>query len=254
MSSAIGEINPFHADYDRQVTGVFDYGQRHGDLARALVQEPGIERWWTPLDRERQVWIEPESRTAFPSAGTFPTPQEPPTRFEIYAQHPHPWVSTSTQVDGWTSQLTGLVSGTGDWHVNYPARRAHMRVSPEARVLEIDSAEAWHAMAVACGTQSSPSQSPHPYNHVGLPWGPNDGLVPDWSAVARHRDGVHLTLWGYLTATQVRIDSDAGWTMAWSWEGEQTLWLRWAFKDVHEMPTLETLPEGRHYPLSSRLW
>ncbi len=71
-------------------------------------------------------------------------------------------------------------------------------------------------MAVENGVRSHPSQSPYPCNWHGLPWGPNDGIVPGWSGIARQWDGVHLTLWGYLTPTQVQVTSDAGWTMAWS--------------------------------------
>ncbi len=60
------------------------------------------------------------------------------------AWHTHPNGQTLfiTEVDGWTSQLADLASGSGDWHMNYPARRAYVHVSPDARVLEIDSAEA----------------------------------------------------------------------------------------------------------------
>lgn len=257
VSGAIGEINPWIGEHDEIVRMLLNEGKAHRGLAGVLVREPGIERWWAPLDRDRQVWIEPKSHIDLASLDPFPTPDHPPGRFEIYAQHPHPWGSTSTEIDGWTSQLANLVSGNGDWHVNYRAKRARVRVAPDARVFEVDSAEDWHALTVRYGVGSRPDRAPHPNELVGPPWGWNDSVVPDWQAVAREWDGVHVTLWGYLTATQVRVVSDPDWSELWSWEGEQTTWLRWVFEDVEPMPALEE-PRRQfdrwHFPLPWRLY
>ena len=68
-------------------------------------------------------------------------------------------------------------------------------------------------------------------------------LVPDWRSIAEAWDGIRLTLWGNLTATQVRLESDVGWFGLWSWEGEQTTWLRWVFDEVEGV-----LPLGRRLP------
>lgn len=253
VSSAIGEIGPFIGVHDAIVHDLLDEGQQHRDLAARLVREPGIERWWAPLDRERQVWIEPETRIDLTRLDPFPTPDRPPSRWEIYAQHPEIWVTTSTEIDGWTSQLANLVSGMGDWHMNYPARRARARVVPDAKVYEVVSAEDWHQLVALHGVRSQPHQTPHP-DTPNQPWGANDGLVPDWQAVASAWDGVHLTLWAYLTATQVRVESAAGWSELWSWEGEQTTWLRWVFDAAESLSTLATLPERRDFPLPWRLY
>lgn len=240
VSSAIGELNPFLEGHDATVRALVSEGQAHRDLAEQLVREPGVARWWAPLDRERQVWIEPESHIDLAALdSSFPTPDRPPDRFEIYAQRPYPAVSTSTEIDGWTSQHANLVSGFGDWYMDYRAKRARVRVSPDARVFEIASAADWHALSVRHGLRSVPADTPHPGGYPGQPWGANDGLVPDWQAVATAWDGVHLTLWGFLTATQTRVRSEAGWSELWNWEGEQTVWLRWVFESVEPMSPLE---------------
>lgn len=248
IASAIGEITPWYEGHGWLVDKVRRDAERHTALANALIREPGIERWWAPLDREHQIWMEPETRAAFPAVDGFPTPARPTTDFEVYAQHPDPWVTTSTEVTGWTSQLAAIVSGTSDWHVNYVAKRQRIRVSPSASVYEIVSAEDWHTLVAAYGVRSASHRSPHKGSWIGQAWGPNDGLVPDWHAIARDWDGVHMTLWGCLTATQVRVTSEAGWSELWSWEAEQTTWLRWAFAGVDEMPPLDALPEGRRFP------
>jgi len=244
VSGVIGEISPWNGDHERVVGTVLREGQRHRALAEALVREPGVERWWAPLDRNRQVWIEPESHIDLARLDPFPTPDRPPTRHEVYAQHPEVSVTTSTEVDGWTSQLADLVSGFGDWHMDYPARRARVRISRDARVFEVVGAEDWHRLVVEHGVRSQPDQTVHP-DIDDQPWGANDGLVPEWRSVAGAWDGVHLTLWGYLTATQVRVMSEAGWSELWSWEGEQTTWLRPVFDEVVPMAPLTALPDWR---------
>jgi hypothetical protein len=243
IASAVGTLSPWYGGHDWLVEKVLRDAQQHRLLAWELVREPGIERWWAPLDRNAQVWIEPESRSPFPDADTFPTPRHAPTRHEIYAQFPNPWVSTSTLRDGWTSQLAEIVDGMSDWVVRYEPERKLVRVDPEARIFEVTSAEDWHALVVRHGVHSDPDLSYSPYDWIGEPWGPNDGLIPDWQAIAREWDGVHVTLWASLTATQVRVTSEAGWSEAWTTEAEATTWLRWAFTAVSDLPPLDRLPD-----------
>lgn len=84
--------------------------------------------------------------------------------------------------------------------------------------------------------------------HCGLcttyPAAGEDGrLVPDWAAVARDWDAVHLTLGGALTAEQVRVEGPKGWTELSGWDAELTAWLRWRFDDVERLPDLPQPPE-----------
>jgi hypothetical protein len=134
VSSAVGELSPWRGDHGWFVEKVRHDAANHVQLAEAIVREPGIEHWWAPLDRDTQVWIEPESRDDFPETERFPIPADPPTRHEIYAQFPERRVTTSTQVQGLTSQEATIFTQWSDWYVNYPARRKHVQVAPNTRI------------------------------------------------------------------------------------------------------------------------
>lgn len=245
VANAVGELNPWSATHDAMIERLLQEGHRHADLARALVREPGVERWWAPLDRKSQVWMQPSPDVDVPSPETFRTPDQLPDSWERYAQKPGERVSTSTRVGDWTSQLATCASGETDWYLDYPAERRLIRIASDARVLEIVTAEDWHEMVVQHGVRSDPA-NPHS-DEENIPWGANDGLVPDWSSIAREWDGVHVTLWAFLTGTQVRITSDAGWTEMWSAEGEETTWLRWVFDAIEETPPVEPHPRRRDF-------
>lgn len=235
VADAYRELIPWNGDHNLVETFVLDKGPEYRDLALALVAEPGIEWWWSPLDREHQVWVEGEMRLPFPIDRSWRVPNRPPTRHERYSQYPENWLQTSTFVDGQTSFLAMVENGASDINPNYVAARRMVHVSPDARVYEVVSAEDWHALMVPHGVKNHPSDTPHPGMEFGRPWGPDELLVPDWNAIAEEWDGVHITLWADLTATQVRITSEAGATETSFWEGEQTIWTQWAFDEVLEM-------------------
>ncbi|MGN7250301.1 hypothetical protein [Arthrobacter sp. SAFR-014] len=67
---------------------------------------------------------------------------------------------------------------------------------PDARVYEIDGPAAWTGLAARYPMDVSLAKRHDWWRTTGIAgrW-----LVPDWSAVAGDYDGVHLTLWGYLT-------------------------------------------------------
>jgi hypothetical protein len=141
-TGAVGELSPWRGDHGSVVEKVRREAAHHVHLAEALVREPGIERWWAPLDRDNQVWIEPESRDDFPDPDNFPTPANPPTRHEIYAQFPERRVMTSNQVQELTSQEATIFAQWSDWYMNYPARRKRIQAAPGPRIYEVTSATA----------------------------------------------------------------------------------------------------------------
>jgi hypothetical protein len=193
--------------------------------------------------RDRQVWIQPAKDSEFPAAGFFPTPTAPPDHVDFYAQRTYNRFSTSSELAGTTSQLAEIVSGETDWWIDdYVAARRRPLVNTDARVLEIDSAEDWHAFVVQHGAQSTSGLIPDPNGLHGLPWANNDGLVPDWASAATVWDGVHVSLWAFLTAIQVRTESPVGWTEPWAWGGEETTWLRWSFDSVEELSPIQASP------------
>jgi hypothetical protein len=247
VAVALWHLSPwFNQDHARYLKTIREQSHPLHHLAADLIAQPGIERWWAPLQRDRQTWIQCGPDQTEPTQKDFPTPVAPPDSRSIYVQRPHDWFATSTEVSGSTSQLANIMSGETDWYIrSYTAQRRLLTVNPDARILEIDSAEDWHRFVVAYPAQSHPDQAFNISDHcVGYPWGPNDGLVPDWGLAAHDWDGVHVTLWAFLTATQVRITSDAGWTEPWAWEGEETTWLHWAFESVTACTSIPGTAEG----------
>jgi hypothetical protein len=248
VSAAVGNLNPWASDREARTSLIQAKGAQLVDLARRLVAQSGIDWWWSRLQRDRQVWIQPAKSIEFPAPDRFPTPVTPPGRDEHYAQRTFDRFSTSTEVANTTSQLAEIVSGETDWWIDdYVAQRRRLTVKPEARILEIDSAEDWHAFVVAHGVQSESWSTPDPNGLHGLPWANNDGLVPDWSSAAHAWDGIHVTLWAFLTAMQVRIQSDAGWTEPWTWGGEETTWLHWSFDSAEAMRPVQATPSDHMF-------
>lgn len=97
------------------------------------------------------------------------------------------------------------------------------RVRPtSARVFEIDGADAWtdlcrrHPLVVTASRR-------HDWFHVT---GRDGGWVqPDWSAVAREYDGVHLTTGGYLAAATRLLEVSEGWaSVIAGWAPDATYW------------------------------
>ena len=102
-------------------------------------------------------------------------------------------------------------------------------------MLEIHSRDAWSALARS-----------YPRSAVGLaytttPHRPQSAarLDPDWSALSRDWDGVHLSIGGWLTAEDVPHDSDGVKTELRGWGMESTVWFRWSFSSVKRVVTLE---------------
>ncbi|RAQ94740.1 hypothetical protein A4R35_04275 [Thermogemmatispora tikiterensis] len=62
-------------------------------------------------------------------------------------------------------------------------------------------------------------------------------IEPDWRAVARDWDGVHLSLGGFLSSEGVIWGSpEEGHAHLFGWGTESTLWLHWAFEGVEPLP------------------
>jgi hypothetical protein len=244
VAMAAGEhLCPWWNGIEVRVPRLLEIGGRLRHQAEALIDQPGIEAWWAPLDRDNQIWMEGEMRRPFPTSGSFDGFQGADTRMWKYTHSPFPAITTSTRIGGSTSQVAVIVNGSSDWWIDrYAAERRRVAVSPAARVREIDSAEDWHAFVTRYPMRAQPEDAYNLSETGNHPWGPNDGLVPDWAAVANDWDGVHVTLWAFLTATQVRITSDAGWTEPWAWTGEETTWLGWVFDEVEELPLIQAEP------------
>ncbi|MGW6375570.1 hypothetical protein ACWFRB_05825 [Rhodococcus sp. NPDC055112] len=236
LSESVDELRPWWDGHRALIRDALRRAGELRELAAQVVQVAESAGWWASLDRDSQVWLKPYDGLEFPVESSFRTPREV-GGFDRYAQRPLHRIATSTlttrstPVGGWSAHHACASARNADWVDGYEAHTRTVRISPDARVAEIGSAQDWHDLVSRFGVADPMSGSHDPVSD-GEPWGANDGLVPNWQAIASEYDGVHVTAWAFLTATQVRVASAAGWTEAWAFAGEETTWLRWAFDEV----------------------
>lgn len=99
-----------------------------------------------------------------------------------------------------------------------------VRTTRLPRVYEIDGAEAWIELVRRYPLELTWSRRHDWYRVTGedAAW-----RIPDWTAVSRDWDGVHLTVFGYLsTATRLLRLDDRIATLLAGWDPDQTWWLR----------------------------
>jgi hypothetical protein len=222
-AAAQGEIQPFGGDHDEMVARALANGPRLAGLAREILARPEAAWWFAPVERGAQLWLARSGE--HPGAERLVTPTGEPDRWERYAQKPRGGLFTSTAIAGTSSALATASRGGSDYDPSLPAVLYRLRATVAARVFEVDGPGAWRRLCLS-------------YPDTG-----EDGrVVPDWAAVTRDWDGVHLSLGGFLTAEQVRVDGSEGSTEHGGWDFEQTVWLRWVFDGVEEIGILAEYP------------
>jgi hypothetical protein len=231
---ALIQVSRWNQHHQQIVTATLEHGGRLNNMARAVLASPQAAWWFEPLDRRQQVWLSDERSSPDPTQLIIP--QQPPDSWERYAQKPARGLYTSTMVDTTSPPLAAVVKGAvGDFRELFrklPLACWRLEAPPDVRIVEVDGPQAWHDLCVK-------------YPAIG-----EDGrLVPDWSAIAKDWDAVHLTLGGLLTAEQVRVESEAGWTALWGWDCERTVWLHWRFTDFVRLSDIE---EHRDCPFELR--
>ncbi len=234
LGRALTEVSVWLTDHVEVVQRVVRDGPRLRPLAEAILSQPATGWWFGPLDRASQMVAWGPGGSPPPAdLADLPRPvpaRRSPTDWERYAQKPEWGLYTSTAFDGLSAFVTGASEEAGDLGpLTLPFPRHLLRISPTARVFEIDGPDAWRRL---CLTYPAPE-----------PGGLTGGLVvPDFAAVARDWDGVHVTLGGLLTGDQVRLDGPGGATALQGWDTEATVWLRWVFDEVTRLPDLMEQP------------
>jgi hypothetical protein len=186
------------------------------EAAAFLVSSRVARDWWSNLDRTRQVWIGDGGR---PGRAQLQLDLAP---FRSSVPKPRRALWTCTEVeDAGSPWMEWLRSGDdrrpGPYH---PWRMVPLAT---ARVAEIHSASDWREFVLTC---SAPQ--------------PHDGRrMPDWHLAAEQWDGVHLSMGGFLTGQAVVNSAQGATTELDGWSFESTVWLRWVFSDVVDLPVID---------------
>lgn len=188
-------------------------------IAHAVVDAPA-SRWWAGRWDERdQIWLSDGSGPPDPARVPQPAKGKPPAGL---------W--TSSAVAGlpsawWPVVTRGILDLPDEVFAWKTAFRAGLRV------FEIQAADDWNWL---CGRfPAEPAELLR--SRSQLP----KLVAPDWNAVGREFDGVHLTAAGVATAQGVLLPLGEHVTMLWGWDAECTAWLTWP---VEEMTLLGAVP------------
>jgi len=179
-----------------------------------------------PLRVNAQYWVGTGSMGCQP-AGESPLSE---ARF-IGASDASPGMASAKPFDVGLFTSTGALGTYGMWrtylglHENsslHPRPWNTWAVEPRPGVIirEITSACDWVEFVLA-----------HPMRHGDL-------LFPDWQAVVRKYDAVHMTLRAIAATQGLHFPTDQGIVATGYWDVESTLWLRWCFKDVRLVETV----------------
>lgn len=245
---AANQLQVWDAEYPKLQETARRLGQRHHDLALAILDSQIAVDWFGPPDREHQIFVQRDGNPA-PDPVLFVPPASPLSNWERYAEKSKNGIYTSTLGDRSSAILVEYDERIGDFTLGNDRYSPHaapypcwlLKADPAARVYEIDGPPSWHDLCVRYPTAGVVDSNTPPFTlEPGR-------LTPDWGEVAADWDGVHLTSGGQLTTEQVRVESDAGWTYLWGWDIEQTLWLRWMFYEVEQLPDHTPPPYALEY-------
>jgi hypothetical protein len=213
-------------------------------VADALVAAPAARRWWEPVARADQRFLEWDGwpRLTGPSVqwsvhDSMTAQRAENARGLSWArEHGSParscwWSVPEFAVQSMTTGGFGGVSAIGlarceDLFTPLEETGAtvwSLRIAPEAQVMEIAGPADWQALVAAFGEDVTGT-------HAGE-WGADGGpagpwRLPDWERVMEHYDGVHLTIGGYLACGGLALPAAGGYTMLAGWIPDATIWLR----------------------------
>lgn len=202
--------------YKHRLGMTLDSAKDFTDLALEIVSNPASAWWYEPLDLDNQIWTSPQMiRGNLPSDPDLVEPFQP----EVWQKPGPPYPDgepvpntslqeTSTLRGGTTSEVTAYAIYAADHICAFPLAAWHVQFNQDVRVYEINHPADWHAICL---------EFPHR--------APDGRLVPDWQAVSKRWDGVHITLGGVLSCEQARYESNGEWSMMQFWHTELTRWL-----------------------------
>lgn len=228
-----------------------------GPAADAVAGAPAAAWWWQPADRQNQRWLscahhpelargdavadavrvaadaEPEGDDALP----WPAPEG-----ENYSGT---WWSGPLGGTVWTTRgnVAGLPAvGLACAEDTLGAERFdvwQVDTDPAARIYEVHAPADWGRLAAGYSRDVTLSR-----RHDWYRWTGHDGpwILPDWPAVARRWDAVHVSVGGYLSTAGMLVEAGGAATLLAGWDADQTLWLNDVFTSVRHITSWEGTP------------
>lgn len=217
-------------------------------MAAALVAGPAT-RWWSDGVDSRNQWLTRAVPRPEWGSTDVPDAREPRDPAEVLATWRRAVADEEEQFRTWAAQDPGHMVGGPWWSTPPHGLAASTRALPgglplgvlcvedggwgqvvgrslevpeSARVLEIDGPEDWAHLCREHPLDVSWSRRSDWLAATG-----RDGrwVIPDWSAVARHVDGVHLSVRGYLRTAgrAIAVDEERASVLA-GWDPDRTFW------------------------------
>ncbi|WP_085970011.1 hypothetical protein [Beutenbergia cavernae] len=212
--------------------------------AQAVVSAPHAAWWTTPIERSAQLVATLDARDSqiyAPFTGAvvdhLATWRAETAQAEERAAREYPRDVRASFSGSWWSipphALTGSTRALGSsgpaglWFVEdrFDDGAATVRavaVPPQARVYEITGPDAWADLCRRHPLDVTACRRHDWFRTTG-----RDGawVIPDWAAVGREYDGVHLTVAGYLTTAGRAVPVDGAASVLAGWDADRTVWL-----------------------------
>jgi hypothetical protein len=232
-------------------------------VAEALLSAPAAHRWWEPVARADQRFLEWDEWPRLTGAAirwavrdSMMAARVENTRGLRWAQqHGKPardcWWSVpefaaQSMTTGGFSDLSAIALARFESAFT-PVEETGatvwcLQIAPHARVLEIAGPADWQALVCAFPQDVTGTHDGEWRARSGLtgPW-----RLPDWEQVMEHYDGVHLTIGGYLACGGLVLPAGDGYTMLAGWIPDATIWLRDVATGHHPLGYWYGDPGGR---------
>ncbi len=233
-------------------------------VADHLVGSPEVQGWaarYDPADQWQVLWDgdDPALRPDLAEWSAQVVQREQAARRDRPADPRANWTD-----HWWSRPPLGLATSTGSFGDAGPyglwlvedgfgwetATVQRLEVDSAAKVLEIDGAQAWAALCAQFPLEVTASKRHDWYRTTGLSgrW-----VIPDWSRVAEHYDGIHLTIAGYLEAATTGVDVGEAASVIAGWGPDATWWLTNAARPVGNAVRWHTTSDGSPTPWTPTL-
>ncbi|MCC2594436.1 hypothetical protein LKO27_13585 [Tessaracoccus sp. OS52] len=231
-----------------------------GPLAAAVADSPHARWWTTPFDADGQAlldWDGPgqPASSGHPAAvldawrrdqvageerAAKDRPADPTADHsgEWWSIPPHGLFRTTRSLPGRGPAGFWLVEDETGWT---RALVTAVEVPDGVRVLELDSPDAWADLCRRHPLRVTASKRHDWYRTTGR--GDVEWVVPDWAAVAREADVVHLSVAGWLTTAGVAVEvADGVASVLAGWDPDAAFWLT-----SHPTPKGPALSDRPHW-------